>query len=156
MKHMTSTPKKGQLLEGKKKYLVVALIAVLVVVPAASALQPYLFATQSAPVVVNEPVAILQSPSPVTLTPGTNTSLDITLVNIASVTYNVSLNCLLSGYNPSTTSPNYQALFVSFTSDTSTYTVPPNQTDITVWMSVDPLAPLATTAANLTVTFTRD
>lgn len=97
-------------------------------------LAQYLSLSVNIPVEVKEPLEILNySPSEISLFPGENESISVTVMNHAPVNYSV-----LLGFQLNDTI--YQR-FVEFSRET--YLVVPGQQDLIGWLMVDPRAPAA-------------
>jgi hypothetical protein len=105
----------------------------------------YMWATRTVNVSVEESLTVTNFPSTFHTHPGQNQTLDITIENIASVTYTVTLAFTL---NDTT----YQTQYVTCSSNT--YTIGPGTNQITAWMIIDQQAPPAN--VQLTVQFHRE
>ena len=91
---------------------------------------------------VKEPLEILNYPSMLSVYPGQKINFEVTIRNIAPITYNVSLDFILNDTS-------YQTKYVTFS--TTRYTVPPEETtSLTAWLTIQSSAP----AAQLTLTVT--
>ncbi|UCH32739.1 MAG: hypothetical protein JSV05_05035 [Candidatus Bathyarchaeota archaeon] len=104
----------------------------------------FLFATRSRPLVVEEPLSITEYPSIIHTRPGENKTLDITLMNSAYISYEVTLFFAL---NESA----YQESYITFSN--LTYTIKPGSNNLTAWLFVQKNAPPA--FLELTVDFYR-
>jgi hypothetical protein len=105
----------------------------------------YLFATNSVPLIVEEPLSITNYPNSTHLHPGENQTLDVTILNSASVDYLVTLAFAL---NDSA----YQESYVTFS--TLSYTILPGENTVTAWLFVDRSAHPA--ALNVSIGFYRE
>ncbi|MEM2098118.1 MAG: hypothetical protein QXU99_00015 [Candidatus Bathyarchaeia archaeon] len=97
------------------------------------------------PLEIVEPIEILDCPSVFTLFPGETKEFTVTVQNMASVAYSLSLNFSLNDTE-------YQARYVSFSSEN--YTVNPGKQTLTAWLAVSADAPSGNFLLN--ITFTRN
>jgi len=85
----------------------------------------YMWATKTVNVSVEEPLTITSFPSAIRTHPGQNQTLDITIENVASVSYTVTLIFTLNDTS-------YQTQYVTFSNNA--YAIAPGTNQITVWM----------------------
>jgi hypothetical protein len=104
---------------------------------AAYALQP-----MSIPLEVKEPLEILDYPSGFSLYPGETVTFDITVRNLASVTYCVELDFHLNDTE-------YQSKYVTFSN--TNYSIPPGTQKLSAWLTIALTAP----PASLMITVSR-
>jgi len=115
--------------------LIVALMSV-------GVLAGYAWQSVSIPLEVKDPLEILDYPSGFSLYPGETVNFDITIQNLASVTYFVVLDFRLNDTE-------YQAEYVTFSNHN--YSVLPGTQKLNAWLTVAPTAP----PANLMITIDR-
>jgi len=99
----------------------------------------YMWATKTVNVSVEEPLTITNFPSTIHTHPGQNQTLDITIENVESISYTVTLIFTLNDTA-------YQTQYVTFSSNT--YAINPGTNQITAWMVMDKQA----SPANLQLT----
>ena len=87
--------------------------------------------SDSIPLEVKEPLEILSYPIGFSLFPGETTTFNVTIQNLASVNYTVTLNFSLNDTA-------YQTEHVTFSSET--YTVTPGEQNLPAWLKVAPQA----------------
>jgi len=92
----------------------------------------YLFATKSISLIVEEPLSITDYPSSIHVHPGENKTLDITIMNSASINYAVTLFFML---NESA----YQESYITFSN--FTYNIIPGSNNVAAWLFVQSGAP---------------
>ena len=92
----------------------------------------YMWTTKTIDVQIEEPLTVTSFPATVHTHPGQNQTLDITIENIASVTYTVTLTFTLENAT-------YQTQYATFSNNT--YTIIPGTNPITAWMITDTAAP---------------
>jgi hypothetical protein len=102
----------------------------------------YAWQSASIPLEVKEPLEILDYHSGFSLYPGETVTFDVTIQNLASVTYFVVLDFCLNDTE-------YQAKYVTFSNNN--YSVLPGTQKLNAWLTVAPTAP----PANLIVTIDR-
>lgn len=107
-------------------------------------LTDYVWKTITMPFEVKEPLEILSYPSELSLYPGETNEFNITVMNHASRNYTV-----LLGFSLDNTT--YQESYVTFSDET--YTVIPDEQNLTAWLKVEEDAPPAN--ASLTIDFMR-
>ena len=105
----------------------------------------YMWATRTVNVSVEEPLTVTSFPSTIHTHPGQNQTLDLTIENMASVTYTVTLAFTL---NDTT----YQTQYVTYSNNT--YTISQGTNQVTAWMITSQQAPPAN--VQLTVQFHRE
>jgi hypothetical protein len=105
----------------------------------------YMWGTRTVNVSVEEPLTVTNFPATIHTHPGQNQTLDITIENIASVTYTVTLTFTLENAT-------YQAQYVTYSN--YAYTINPGTNQITAWMITDTSASPAN--LQLTVQFHRE
>lgn len=88
----------------------------------------------SIPLEVKEPLEILDYPSGFSLFPGENVTFDITVKNLASVTYFVEFDFCLNDTE-------YQTRYVTFSS--YNYSIQPGKQELSAWLTIAPTAPPA-------------
>ena len=107
-------------------------------------LTDYVWKTITMPFEVKEPLEILSYPSELSLYPGETKEFNITVTNHASRNYTVLLDFSLDNTT-------YQESYVTFSDET--YTVVPDEQNLTAWLKVEEYAPPAN--ASLTIDFMR-
>ena len=105
----------------------------------------YMWATHTSTFVVEEPLSITSFPSAISTRPGENKTLEITIVNSASVYYAVTLIFIVDD-------PAYQQTYMAFSN--ITYMINPGSNSITAWCTTTKKAPPAT--MDLTIEFYRE
>jgi hypothetical protein len=105
-------------------------------------LASYAWQPVSIPLEVKEPLEIMDYPSGLSLYPGETVNFDITIRNLASVTYFAELDFRLNDTE-------YQAKYVTFSNNN--YSIPPGTQKLTAWLTISPTAP----PANLSITIDR-
>jgi len=109
-----------------------------------AALTDYIWKTITMPFEVKEPLEILSYPSELGLYPGEIKEFNITVMNYASRNYTVLLDFSLSNTT-------YQESYVTFSDET--YTVVPDEQNLTAWLKVEEYAPPLN--SSLTIDFHR-
>jgi len=94
----------------------------------------YLWTVRTIPFSVDEPLSITYFPDSFHVHPGENKTLDITILNSASIDYSVRLLLVLNNTA-------YQESYVSLSN--LTYTITPSTNQIIAWLFVDKTAPPA-------------
>ena len=94
----------------------------------------YLWATRTTLLQVDEPLSITDCPTSIHVHPGENKTLDITIVNSATVNYSVTLVFALNDTA-------YEDSYVQFSN--YTYNITPSTNNIGAWMVVESKAPPA-------------
>lgn len=107
-------------------------------------LTDYVWKTITMPFEVKEPLEILSYPSELSLYPGEVEELNVTVMNYASRNYTVLLGFSLDNAT-------YQESYVTFSDET--YTVVPDEQNLTAWLEVEEYAPPVN--ASLTIDFMR-
>lgn len=107
-------------------------------------LTDYVWKTITMPFEVKEPLEILSYPSELSLYPGETDEFNVTVMNYASRNYTV-----LLGFSLDNTT--YQESYVTFSNET--YTVVPDEQNLTAWLKVKEYAPPVN--ASLTIDFMR-
>lgn len=92
----------------------------------------YMWTTRTVDVQIEEPLTVTNFPTTLRTHPGENLTLDITIENIATVTYTVTLTFTLDDTA-------YQTSYVTFSNQI--YTVNPGTNNLTAWMLTDSSAP---------------
>jgi hypothetical protein len=128
----------------KVKGVSLRVVAVSLVCLAIGSVIAYIFVTVKLPVNVEEPLSVVDYPNSLELFPNMTQSFNITINNAAPVNYLVALNFSLNDTV-------YQESYVTFSNET--YTVIPELSNATAWLSVAPDAPPA--QLELTVTLSR-
>ena len=105
----------------------------------------YLWSSNTVSFSVDEPLTVSEFPSAFQVHPGENKTLDVTIINSATVNYSV---VLMFSLNDTT----YQQLYVTFSN--YTYTVTSNTNYVQAWMAIDQKAHAA--RLDLTVNFYRE
>jgi hypothetical protein len=105
----------------------------------------YMWATRTAPYIVEEPLSIASFPSAFSTHPGENQTLDITIENSANINYSVTLSFIVDDTE-------YQQTYMEFSN--KTYTISPGSNSITAWCATEKKAPPA--QLSLTVEFYRE
>ncbi len=122
-----------------------ALLLILLVAPFALGATYYLWSVKNVSFSVDEPLTVSDFPTSFQVHPGENKTLDITILNSATVNYSV---ILIFSLNDTT----YQQSYVTFSNHT--YTVTPNTNSLQAWMTVEKKAHPAN--LELTVNFYRE
>lgn len=122
--------------------MLIIIIGVLLSVAAAG---PYMWSTRTIDVAVEEPLTITNFPAAIRTHPGRNDTLTITIENVASVNYAVTLTFTLEDAA-------YQTQYVTFSN--YTYAIVPGTNQIGAWMITQALAPGAN--LQLSVQFYRE
>lgn len=130
---------------GKYQISIFLIIIVSIVSPIVIAASYYLWTSRTIPFSVDEPLSITDHPASIHVHPGENSTLDITIINAATVNYSVSLTFTL---NDTT----FQESYVTFSN--YTYNITPSTNHITAWIAVDKKAHPA--LLELTVDFYRE
>jgi hypothetical protein len=120
-------------------FLIITLLLSTVTVASFAA---YALQSASIPLEVKEPLEILDYPSGLSLYPGENVTFEITVQNLASVTYFVELDFRLNDTE-------YQARYVTFSN--CNYSILPGTQKLTAWLTIASTAP----PANLILTIDR-
>lgn len=108
----------------------VSILLIMIVIAASSIVVTaawYLFATSSVPLIVEEPLSISDYPDTFHVHPGENKTLDVVILNSASINYEVTLVFAL---NDSA----YQESYVSFSN--LSYDIIPGSNNITAWLFI--------------------
>jgi hypothetical protein len=105
----------------------------------------YMWATKTVDVSVEEPLNITNFPSAIRTHPGQNQTLDITIENVASVSYTVTLIFTLNDTA-------YQTQYVTFSNNV--YAISPGTNQIIAWMATDKQG--SPTNLQLTIQFYRE
>ena len=121
------------------------LIATVIVTSTALGGAYYLWASKMITILVEEPLSITNFPTSLNVHPVENRTLDITIVNSATVNYSVTLAFTLNDTL-------FQESYVTFSN--YTYNVTPSTNQIKAWIFVDKKAHAAT--LSLTVDFFRN
>jgi len=112
----------------------VSVLLLLVTVTSVGVLAAYAWQPVDIPVEVKEPIEILDYPSALSLFPGETAEFNITVQNLASVTYFVEFDFHLNDTN-------YQANYVTFSNQN--YTIVPGKQNLVATMTILPNAPPA-------------
>ncbi|MCW4046765.1 MAG: hypothetical protein NWE99_04280 [Candidatus Bathyarchaeota archaeon] len=118
-----------------RKARLLCIIVLLVSTSSVGIITGYSWQTTSIPLEVKEPIEILDYPPAVSLFPGENETLTVTVQNLASVNYSASLDFSL---NDTT----YQKAYVAFSN--KKYTILPGKQTLDAWLTVAPEAPSGT------------
>jgi hypothetical protein len=113
---------------GRYQVSIILIVLVLVVSPIVIAASYYVWTSRTIPFSVDEPLSITDYPASIHFHPGENKTLDITIVNIATINYSVSLTFTLNDTA-------YQESYVTFSN--STYNISPGTNQIMAWIAVD-------------------
>jgi hypothetical protein len=113
---------------GRYQVSIILIVLVLVVSPIVIAASYYVWTSRTIPFSVDEPLSITDYPASIHFHPGENKTLDITIVNIATINYSVSLTLTLNDTA-------YQESYVTFSN--STYNITPGTNQIMAWIAVD-------------------
>jgi hypothetical protein len=122
--------------------IVIVTLSILISSVAAAA---YMWTAETVTVSVEEPLTITGFPSTIHTHPGQNQTLDITIENVASVNYTVTLTFTLNDTA-------YQTQYVKFSNNA--YAISPGINQITAWMSTSKQA--QPTNLQLTIQFYRE
>jgi hypothetical protein len=117
-------------------------VALLISIVTWGSFAAYALQSISIPLEVKDPLEILDYPSGFSLYPGETVTFDITVQNLASVTYFVEFEFRLNDTE-------YQAKYVTFSNHN--YSIPPGTQKLSAWLTVAPTAP----PANLMLTIER-
>jgi hypothetical protein len=117
-------------------------ITLLISTVALGSFAAYALQSVSIPLEVKDPLEILDYPSGFSLYPGETVTFDITVQNLASVTYFVEFEFRLNNTD-------YQAKYVTFSNHN--YSMPPGTQKLSAWLTVAPTA----SPANLLITIER-
>ena len=109
-----------------------------------AALADYLWTSVTVDLEVEEPLEILHYPDELSLYPGETKEFNVTVMNYASINYAVVLDFSLGNTT-------YQDNYVTFSDET--YTVIPDEQNLTAWLKVEVQAPPIETS--LTIDFHR-
>lgn len=112
-------------------FLIIALLLSALIVASFAA---YALQAVSIPIEVKEPLEIIDYPSGLSLYPGENVTFEITVQNLASVTYFVEFDFRLNGTE-------YQARYVTFSNHN--YSILPGTQKLTAWLTIASAAPPA-------------
>jgi len=112
-------------------FLIIALLLSALIVAGFAA---YALQSVSIPLEVKEPLEIIDYPSGLSLYPGENVTFEITVQNLASVTYFVEFDFRLNDTE-------YQARYVTFSS--YNYSILPGTQKLTAWLTIASTAPPA-------------
>lgn len=116
-----------------KKARLLCLIVLLATTSSVGVITGYSWQTTSIPLEIKEPIEILDYPSAISLFPGEKEALTVTVQNLASVNYSVSLDFSLNDTA-------YQAAYVTFSNEN--YTIVPGKQTLDAWLTVAPEAPI--------------
>jgi len=117
-------------------------IALLISIVTFGSFAAYAFQSINIPLEVKDPLEILDYPSGFSLYPGETATFDVTVENLASVTYFVEFDFRLNDTE-------YQGKYVTFSNHN--YSIPPGTQKLSAWLTVAPTAP----PANLMITIER-
>jgi len=106
----------------------VLLLIVFVASPIVLGATYYLWATKTTPLSVDEPLSITDYPTSIHVHPGENRTMNITIINVASINYSV---VLIFSLNDTI----YQESYVTFSN--YTYNITPSANYIGAWISID-------------------
>jgi hypothetical protein len=126
-------------LRSLRAFLVITLLLSIVTLGSFAA---YALQSISTSLEVKEPIEILDCPSGFSLYPGETVTFEITVQNLASVTYFTEFEFRLNDTD-------YQAKYVTFSNHN--YSIPPGTQKLSAWLTVAPTAP----PANLLITINR-
>lgn len=107
-------------------------------------LTDYVWKTITMPFEVEEPLEVLSYPSELSLYPGITKEFNVTVMNYASRNYTVLLDFCLDNTT-------YQESYVTFSDET--YTIVPDEQNLTAWLKVEEYAPPI--SSSLTIDFHR-
>jgi hypothetical protein len=119
------------------------LLPLLVSTVAVGSFAAYALQSMSIPLEVKDPLEIIDYPPSFSLYPGETAPFEITVKNLATVTYFIKLNFRLNDTD-------YQAKYVTFSNHN--YSIVPGTQKLSAWLTVAPTAP----PANLMITINRE
>ena len=117
-------------------------ISLLISIVTLGSFAAYAFQSVSIPLDVKEPIEIIDYPSGFSIYPGETVNFEITVQNLASVTYFVEFDFRLNDTE-------YQAKYVTFSNHN--YSIIPGTQKLSAWLTIAPAAP----SANLIITINR-
>ncbi len=117
-----------------RSFRVFLLLAVLISAFSVGILASFSMQPLTIPLEVKDPINILDYPSDFSLFPGETKEFSITVENLASVNYSISLDFRL---NDTT----YQAKYITFSNEN--YTIVPGKQNLEAWLTIAPTAPPA-------------
>ena len=117
---------------GRYEYSVFFFLIIALVCPLAFAATYYLWTSETASFIVEEPLSVIEFPTEIRFTPGQNATLNIVIANSGSIDYQVQLIITLSDAT-------YQQSYVQVSN--YTYTVTPGNNTISAWIAVTQNAP---------------
>jgi hypothetical protein len=126
----------------KRRGLACLIITLLTSTIAVGSFATYALQSMSIPLEVKEPLEIIDYPSGFSLYPGETVTFEITVKNMASVTYFMEFDLSLNDTE-------YQTKYVTFSN--TNYSVPPGIQKLAAWLTISPEAP----PANLMITVNR-
>jgi hypothetical protein len=115
-----------------RKIRLICLTVLLASILSVGMIAGYFPSSDSIPLEVKEPLEISSYPMAFSLFPGETTDFNVTIQNLASVNYTVTLDFSLNDTA-------YQTQYVTFSSET--YTVTPGEQNLAAWLKVAPEAP---------------
>jgi hypothetical protein len=116
----------------KRSYRIYLLAALLMSIVSMGIFTSYALQSVSVPLEVKEPIEILDYPSGLSLFPGETVEFNITVQNIAPITYSRFLKFSLNDTD-------YQTKYVTFSHEN--YTIVPGTQTLSAWIKVSPDAP---------------
>jgi uncharacterized membrane protein len=117
---------------GRYEYSISLLIIIAITVPLAFAATYYVWTSQTAPLIIEEPLSVVEFPTEIRFTPGENSTIDIVIANSGDIDYEVLLIITLSDTE-------YQQSYVQVSNHT--YIVTPGNNTISAWIAVTRDAP---------------
>lgn len=128
------SPSLSALFAGKRKVLAAILIVAMAAVPAAAALQPYMYGSYATPVAYTEPVAVVNFPPFLIPFVGDSCSLSIEVMNSASVP----INCYME---PMISNAQYEQAFVTYTNANTVFILQPGLNTVVLSFTILAVAP---------------
>ena len=118
---------------GRYEYSVVYLLIIIAIAcPLAFAATYYVWTSKTAPLIIEEPLSVVEFPTEIRFTPGENSTIDIVIANTGATDYEVLLIITLSDTE-------YQQSYVQVSN--YTYIVSPGNNTIPAWIAVTRDAP---------------
>ncbi len=131
----------------RRSFRILLLITLLISAISIGILASYSLQPVTIPLEVKDPIKILDYPSGFSLFPGETEEFNITLENLASVNYSISLDFRLNDTA-------YQAEYVTFSNES--YTIVPGKQNLNAWLTVSATAPPANADLLLTISRKED
>jgi len=117
---------------GRYEYSVFLLLIIALACPLAFAATYYLWTSETASFIVEEPLSVIEFPTEIRFTPGQNAAINTVIANSGNIDYQVQLIISLSDTE-------YQQSYVQVSN--YTYIVTPGNNTISAWIAVTQDAP---------------